>query len=60
MTDFNSKMSFGKLFLAVFTVINLVAADWTTQPWDIIIVGAGPAGIVGQFTLYVPRKFFLN
>jgi hypothetical protein len=46
-TDLNINMSFGKLRLAVFAVVNLVNADWTTHPWDAIIVGAGPAGIVG-------------
>ena len=28
-----------------------VAADWTTQTWDAIIVGAGPAGIISKFVV---------
>ncbi|KAL2059726.1 hypothetical protein VTL71DRAFT_10218 [Oculimacula yallundae] len=38
------------MFLRSFTLPVLlaaaVAADWTTQQWDAIIVGAGPAGII--------------
>jgi ribulose 1,5-bisphosphate synthetase/thiazole synthase len=26
-----------------------VAADWTTTSYDAIIVGAGPAGIIGKY-----------
>lgn len=25
-----------------------VAADWTTKVYDVIVVGAGPAGIIGM------------
>jgi len=34
--------------LPVLALFNVAAADWTTQLWDVIIVGAGPAGIIGQ------------
>lgn len=32
-------------------------ADWTTQPWDAIIVGAGPAGIIGELNPMQKRTF---
>ncbi|CZT42057.1 probable cellobiose dehydrogenase [Rhynchosporium secalis] len=38
------------MFLSTYTLqvllVAAVAADWTTQQWDAIIVGAGPAGII--------------
>ncbi len=34
------------LSLGLFVVA--AAADWSTEEWDAIIVGAGPAGIIGQ------------
>jgi hypothetical protein len=34
------------LSLALFAASSF--ADWTTQKWDTIIVGAGPAGIIGE------------
>jgi len=46
-------MDFKKLLLAATallgTIASCVSSDWTTQKWDMIIVGAGPAGIIGEF-----------
>lgn len=28
-------------------VSSVFADDWTTKQWDVIVVGAGPAGIIG-------------
>jgi cellobiose dehydrogenase (acceptor) len=33
-------------FAILATVAPVVRADWTTESWDIIVVGAGPAGII--------------
>lgn len=30
-----------------------VSADWTTQQWDAVVVGAGPAGIIGEFPVFL-------
>lgn len=27
--------------------------DWKVQKWDIIVVGAGPAGIIGKLIVFV-------
>jgi hypothetical protein len=40
------------LFLLLAVV---AAADWTTQVYDAIIVGAGPAGIIGMCLLFLPE-----
>lgn len=31
----------------LLSVVGCAAADWTTRQWDAIVVGAGPAGIIG-------------
>ena len=30
-------------------VKGVYSGDWTSEKWDIIVVGAGPAGIIGEF-----------
>lgn len=43
------------LSLGVFVVV--VAADWSTQQWDAIIVGAGPAGIIGKLPIDIQNAY---
>jgi len=40
--------SLSHLFLVGLSAVS-VAADWTTTSYDAIIVGAGPAGIIGKY-----------
>jgi hypothetical protein len=35
------------------TVTGSFSGNWTTQKWDVIVVGAGPAGIIGK-TIEIP------
>ncbi len=41
-------MYLGKYVSCLLLAAVAVVADWTTQQWDAIIVGAGPAGIIGM------------
>lgn len=41
-------MYLGKLLFAALAVAGQVTAEWYDQQWDAIIVGAGPAGIIGM------------
>jgi hypothetical protein len=49
------------LSLHCFLLVSLFSlsavADWTTQQWDAIIVGAGPAGIIGEFKQIVQVNY---
>jgi membrane protein DedA with SNARE-associated domain len=48
------------MWVAILVVCGFVlgaAADWTTTIYDVIIVGAGPAGIIGTyFAIYYSRR----
>ena len=49
--DWIGKMPSFRMFLSFASFSAPALADWTTQQWDAIIVGAGPAGIIGRFIL---------
>ncbi len=48
---FISAMKHIALFVVVqlASLLSLAAADWKTTKWDAIVVGAGPAGIIGCY-----------
>lgn len=31
------------------TLVRCMITDWSTETWDVIVVGAGPAGIIGMY-----------
>lgn len=35
-------------FIVAAGVRGFSAENWTEQEWDVIVVGAGPAGIIGR------------
>ncbi|TVY59260.1 Cellobiose dehydrogenase [Lachnellula cervina] len=39
-------MHLKNLILAASVLLETVAANWKTEQWDVIVVGAGPAGII--------------
>ena len=39
-----------KCLLATSALAAAVTADWTTDTYDAIIIGSGPAGIIGKIS----------
>lgn len=44
-------MLLGSAVISLALVVGSTTADWSIQQWDAIIVGAGPAGIIGESCL---------
>jgi hypothetical protein len=40
--------------LVFYGFVLFAAADWTTKIYDVIVVGAGPAGIIGMYPAILP------
>jgi hypothetical protein len=53
------EMRFSKLLAVACLVASCYCSDWLTQEWDVIIVGAGSAGIIGNISILLYLRIWL-